>query len=113
MKADNSWDVLGGGSVLAYGGGGHVSDAQVDPEGQAGGPQSHAAGGPDVNPELELQRLGPPLGAFFWATSHEWYGLWWSVSGDCLPPFWRGQWTRFWGPQVAREGRESHTGWRK
>lgn len=90
---------------------GHISDAQVDPGGQAGGPQSHA-GGPDVNSELKLQRLGPPLGGSSGplATSGRGCG---GVSGDRRPLFWRGQWTRFWGPQVAREGRESHTGWRK
>ena len=54
VRRDNSWDVLVGGL-----GGGlsphpvyeagryypHVTGEEVDPEGQAGGPQSHAGGG--------------------------------------------------------------------
>lgn len=88
---------------------GHISDAQVDPGGQAGGPQSHA-GGPDVNPELELQRLAPPLGGSSGplATSGRGCG---GVSvvtvvhrfGEDSGP----------GSGVPREGQESHTGWRK
>lgn len=71
VRRDNSWDVLVGGWVgvslhPVYEAGcyyPHVTGEEVDPEGQAGGPQSHAGGAPDVNPELQPQMLSPPHAA--------------------------------------------------